>query len=193
MFKAQKEEISQGITKYKITCNERVINYKDWIECLKESTAFIEFFIETLKTSKYESYFWEVKPINKNTLNEDFEFVLLESKTLLKIEADYSSFEQYFKKGKEVVSFSNLGGDAQLIVPTQIGESSNYAHLATFVRKAPMAQVIKFWEKVGEELEKLIGEKTKWLSTAGLGVYWLHVRIDSKPKYFRYTNYKEFK
>ena len=36
----------------------------------------------------------------------------------------------------------------------------------------------------------LIGDEVKWLSTAGMGVYWLHVRVDSRPKYYRYQGYK---
>ncbi|MGB1216866.1 MAG: DUF6940 family protein [Saprospiraceae bacterium] len=30
-----------------------------------------------------------------------------------------------------------------------------------------------------------------WLSTAGLGVYWLHIRMDNRPKYYKHKAYKE--
>lgn len=190
MFEIKEEEIQSGITKYKITKNGTFLSYKDWIAHIKESTEFIEFYINALRSSTYKGYFWEVKPITENGINETFEFVLVDSKTLPNIVANDSSFKKYFKEGEEVITFPNLGGDAQLIVPTQISESSNYNHLATFVRKAPLTQVIHFWEKVAEEYEKLIGTETKWLSTAGLGVYWLHVRVDSRPKYYRFKDYK---
>ena len=36
-------------------------------------------------------------------------------------------------------------------------------------------------------------EETTWLSTSGLGVYWLHVRLDSYPKYYTYRPYKATK
>ena len=29
-----------------------------------------------------------------------------------------------------------------------------------------------------------------WVSTSGLGVYWLHVRLDSYPKYYQHAPYK---
>ncbi len=77
-----------------------------------------------------------------------------------------------------------------MIVPTPVGEESIYNHLASFVRSAPKKQTLEFWKKVGEEYDKKIGQETKWLSTAGLGVYWLHVRIDSRPKYYRFKKYK---
>lgn len=31
-----------------------------------------------------------------------------------------------------------------------------------------------------------------WLSTSGLGVYWLHMRLDRRPKYYTYEPFKEF-
>ena len=114
----------------------------------------------------------------------------MNSSTLPNIIADSSSFKEHFKEEKDVLSFPNLGRDAQLIVPNQISSSSNYNHLATFVKNAPLNQIVNFWKKVGEEYDKLIGTETKWLSTAGLGVYWLHVRIDSRPKYYRFNDYK---
>ena len=143
-----------------------------------------------MKSSSYDGYFWEVKPINGEGINEEFEFVLVESDILPKIEANDSSFKQYFEEKRGVVSFPSLRADAQLIVPTPMGTSSNYKHLASFVRGAPTSQIIEFWKKVGEEYERLIAENIKWLSTAGLGVSWLHVRIDSRPKYYRFKEYK---
>lgn len=29
-----------------------------------------------------------------------------------------------------------------------------------------------------------------WLSTAGMGVSWLHVRLDERPKYYRFQEYR---
>ena len=33
-------------------------------------------------------------------------------------------------------------------------------------------------------------EQPRWLSTAGMGIPWVHVRIDSYPKYYRFPPYK---
>jgi hypothetical protein len=30
-----------------------------------------------------------------------------------------------------------------------------------------------------------------WLSTAGAGVAWLHVRLDDRPKYYGFDEYRE--
>ena len=186
MWKVKEEKLQTNVTKYQILKYEKVISFKDWIDQIKNEQSFIEFYIDILKNSKYKAYFWEVKPITKNKLNVPFEFVLVNSNILPTIKSDDSFFRTYFKDGLEVVSFSNLGGDAQLVVPTQISDLKNYNHLASFMRNCQNNQIVKFWQKVGEIYEQQIGEEVKWLSTAGLGVSWLHVRIDSRPKYYRF-------
>jgi len=85
---------------------------------------------------------------------------------------------------------SALGGDARLVVPTPQGDAGIYTHLASFVRRAPAAQRDAFWQRVGECLAEEIEEGTRWLSTAGGGVSWLHVRIDRRPKYYKYLDYR---
>ena len=190
MYKVTKEEISPEITKYKISENKKTISFRKWISLLKDDVDFVDFFTEILISSKHIAFFWEVKSVDKNKLEVDFEFVLVESNSLPKITADEQTFKKYFKEGQKVVSFSNLGGDAQLVVPTPQIDPSNYAHLAIFVRNAPKDQIRKFWQTTGEVYEQKIGAKTVWLSTAGLGVSWLHIRIDSRPKYYRFQEYK---
>ena len=43
--------------------------------------------------------------------------------------------------------------------------------------------------RLDEDLKKNGG--TKWLSTHGLGVSYLHVRIDKYPKYYSFTEYRK--
>ena len=191
MFKLIKEKLSGQTIKYKISKGQSIITFRDWIRLIKESEEFAEFFINILKDNEFEAFFWEVKPTNFKEIHGEFEFVLVESKTLSNVKADELSFKDYFEKGKDVICFPNLRGDAHLVVPTPVNQVEVYNHLANFVRKASKKQVMKFWQKVGLEYEKLIGENLIWLSTAGLGVYWLHVRIDSRPKYYRFQEYKK--
>ncbi len=35
-----------------------------------------------------------------------------------------------------------------------------------------------------------LNSKPVWLSTAGAGVSWLHVRLDDKPKYYGHAPYR---
>ena len=190
MWKTVEFEVRSGLNKYQIFEGDQVLSFQKWIDYLKESESFVKFYNNILVKSKFEAFFWEVKPIDKKRLQEPFEFVLVNSDSLTKIASDNSFFKKYFEADKAVVAFANLSGDAQLVVPTQIVDVSNYNHIATFVRNCPDHQILQFWKKVGAEYEQQIGTKTKWLSTSGLGVYWLHVRIDSRPKYYQYAQYK---
>jgi hypothetical protein len=40
-------------------------------------------------------------------------------------------------------------------------------------------------------VDEQLGEQPLWLSTAGTGIFWLHVRLDSRPKYYTYQPYRE--
>lgn len=86
--------------------------------------------------------------------------------------------------------FQNLGGDALLIVPAQRGSIECYSHLGAFLREAPSEQKQMLWQAVAGAVQENLSETPKWLSTAGLGVSWLHIRLDSRPKYYNYVPYK---
>ena len=106
---------------------------------------------------------------------------------------DPHTFRDQFKEAqeKDVISFTNLGGDATLLVPTPRTEVDAYGHLAAFVRKAPPSQVDSMWKIIGATVEAAISGRPIWLSTAGGGVAWLHVRIDSSPKYYSHAAYRK--
>jgi len=40
-------------------------------------------------------------------------------------------------------------------------------------------------------MQSRIGDRVVWLSTAGAGVPWLHVRLDDRPKYYHYGPYRQ--
>jgi len=182
--------ITPNITKYQIHQDKKILTFQNWINLMKTSQSFIHFYNDLLKNSKFEAFFWEVKPVTQDTLQDPFEFVLVNSTALKSIKADNLSFKKYFVSNKKVVSFPNLGGDAQLIVPTPDGDITNFSHLANFIRIPYNNTIVEFWEKVATQYEQAIGAQPKWLSTSGLGVHWLHVRIDSRPKYYQFQAYK---
>jgi hypothetical protein len=106
---------------------------------------------------------------------------------------DPSAFENQWASrdvSSGVVTFPNLGGDAALVVPCAIAPLSAYGHIAAFVREAPEAQRHALWQAVGSALEDRLDPRPIWLSTSGLGVSWIHVRLDSHPKYYQYGPYR---
>jgi hypothetical protein len=96
-----------------------------------------------------------------------------------------------------------------------------YAHLANFVRQAPTHQVTGLWQmaasaylealqpsknsnedgsisstgrrKINIKKQKTSSGAAKpvWFSTSGMGVAWLHFRLDQRPKYYTYRAFAE--
>jgi hypothetical protein len=80
-----------------------------------------------------------------------------------------------------VTSFLNLGGDALMVVPCPSNSVpvSAYSSIGPFMKTVSMTEIKAFWQRVGSEAMAHIlrrGEKPTWMSTSGLGVYWLHLR-----------------
>ena len=138
------------------------------------------------------AFYWETPPVNKNIVNRVFEFVEIESHLLEQLTVNKKPFETYFNSANEeqVVAFDNLGGDARLVVPCPGKCNREYPHIAVFIRTAPVEQVTAFWKKVGSEVISALSASNMWISTAGTGVAWLHVRLDSYPKYYSYNEYR---
>ena len=106
--------------------------------------------------------------------------------------SNYYTFAEYFKEpsNSKIMTFSNLGNDAILIVPKPETDHSIYSHLANFVRSRAVDQQQEMWRTVGKSLLQKLSAKPVWLNTAGLGVSWLHIRLDDYPKYYIFEPYR---
>ena len=154
--------------------------------------GFRRFFTEVVLDSGFEAFFWETPPVTLSTLRRPFEFVVVDGGALARLRPDPQPFSKHFaaRPWPEVLSFPNLGGDATLIVPAPVSpDHSCYTHLGNFLRAAPAGQVDRFWQVVGETMQERVSASPLWLSTAGMGVSWLHLRLDSRPKYYRHRPY----
>jgi hypothetical protein len=159
----------------------------------REDEAFRSFFVSLLVNASFPAFRWETPPITTSTAAREFEFVLLDAPGLARA-PDSQAFAKQFRSAKSdrlAIAFPNLGSDAVLVVPCPSGPAAAYVHLAAFVRQAPEAQVHDLWRVVGEAMEARLGTDPIWLSTAGMGVSWLHVRLDSRPKYYGFAPYRE--
>ncbi len=154
------------------------------------SQPFREFWSAGLREVEFDSYCWECPPVSGQTLSQAFECVFVSSPALARMPQDSDAFAEHFRPDGSVVTFGNLGGDAVLVAPCPGGDGKNYSHLASFVATAPASQQDALWQAVGQAMEKRIGASPVWLSTAGLGVAWLHVRLDDRPKYYRHAPYR---
>lgn len=151
---------------------------------------FADWFGALLASSPFPAYFWETPPLAISQLTNQVEFVLTDSPALDGVIADPSPFAAYLDSTKPVVEFANLGNDAVLIVPSSRDCRSSTAHLAEFVRTAPCDLNRALWAAVGDALQPRLSDAPLWCSTSGLGVFWLHIRIDQFPKYYTYAPYR---
>ncbi len=168
----------------------RRLTYDDVLHGWVEDAAFRSWFCDTLAAHPEEAFRWETPPVTASTLTRVFEFIVHASPELVR-RPDPSAFGESFVEHADGVScFANLGGDARLVVPIPMAPHEAYGHLAAFVRKAPRAQTDALWRVVGQQMRAHVNTRPVWLSTAGAGVPWLHVRLDDRPKYYRYAPYR---
>ncbi len=181
-----------GVQRYRITTEGQAISLREVLSLWRESAGFRTFFSAILADTPYLAYRWETPPATAATLGRPFEFVVLDSPSLER-PASSSAFRNQFRGAGagEVIAFPNLGGDGIMVAPVPRDARSSYCHLATFLRNAPDRQKHLLWQRVGEVFEREIGSKPLWLSTAGGGVPWLHVRVDERPKYYGYAPFRD--
>jgi|HubBroStandDraft_2_1064218.scaffolds.fasta_scaffold266240_1 hypothetical protein len=185
--------VGRGV-KISIDRNGREVSFAEAVQLWQDDPDFRTFFSATLAEAPFFAFRWETPPIAMQSATQPFEFVLLDSPEL-DLPADPDAFKQHFDdhaRRNTVVSFPNLGKDAVLVVPYPVGPSSSYSHLGAFVREAPEIQKNALWSLVGRVVKEHLAETPVWLSTAGAGVSWLHVRLDQRPKYYRHSPYRMF-
>lgn len=168
---------------------EKPLRYFDFIKLLQKGKNFRSFFINFLSEVPYRAYHWETPPVTKKSIHQIFDCVIY-NRPQIDLPADPTPFRKYFDHTSKVAIFSNLGKDAQLIAPAPSDQPLNYSHIGTFSRQAPKEQQQTFWKTVGEATERRISTEPLWLNTAGGGVSWLHIRLDSTPKYYLHEPYK---
>lgn len=153
---------------------------------------FRAFWSNSLREVPFDSYCWECPPVTTQSSARSFECVFVSSPLLDEMPPDPEPFAEYFHPECSFVTFESLGRDALLVAPCPAAQGGNFAHLARFIASATDAQISALWRGVGEALDGRIDSDPTWLSTAGLGVSWLHVRLDTRPKYYRHAPYKVF-
>ncbi len=195
MFDASVEIVEPSrIMRYRLTRDGVGLSYSDVLDLWQADAQFRDYYTGLLAASPFSAFRWETPAVTSSTSDQLFQFVLLDTPRFSTRSTDRKTFEDYFTSDDTdsgIVSFMSLGGDAQLIVPSPRTEISAYGHLAAFLRQAPQRQLDAFWRVVSTAVQSRIGEKPLWLNTAGGGVAWLHVRLDSRPKYYGYAPYKD--
>jgi len=174
MLKADAETLHHGrILKVCLRRDTDPLPYAEVIHLWQKDKGFRSLFLSLLADAPYDTFRWETPPVTLTTVQRPFEFVLLDSPGLAAY-PDPTPFADLLHSTtmeEGVTAFPNLGHDAQLVVPGQQGPRSAYGHLAAFTRAAPQPQNHALWKIVGREMERMLGPRPIWLSTAGGGCF----------------------
>jgi len=196
MWTSRSEQLADGRgLRYILEGDSSPVSYAEVLHRWQSDAPFRSVFLALLAAVPFAAFRWETPPLTAATTNQPFEFVVLDSPGLVST-PDPHAFAEHFRgatRNNGVVAFSNLGRDAILVVPCPDPQSlpSAYGHLGAFVRHAPPPQQHALWQRVAETMQQRLGRAPVWLSTAGAGVSWLHVRLDDRPKYYRYGPYRQ--
>jgi len=198
MFALKSRAVSAAITQCWILRNEKQLSFEAFAKLLVESDELDDLMSKAVAESPFEALFFESIPVVGNAAAITlFEFVLVNSPSLAKVQnADVNPFRSHLQAQEgNVARFTNLGGDAELCVPVPNGSISisEFRHIAPFFRASSLEQSREVWKCVGKIMldtwENNSGKK-KWLSTSGLGVFFLHFRWDDQPKYYTFEPYR---
>ena len=211
------ESLSERVHRYTIShrdgTTKRASNGEEgtllrWDEVIglwRTDRTFALFFTAMLAASPFESFFWECPAISSATMSAPFECVTIRANTFAR--ANPADFAEHFTGGAGAATFLSLGGDATLVAPTGLvdaglvgaglvgapGEArASYGHIAAFCRGASESQQLAVWQAVGTALAAHTSapeDRPVWLNTEGSGVPWLHIRMDSRPKYYHHYPY----
>lgn len=182
----------QGV-RVRLEAHGKALSYRRVLSGWRETGASRALFSELLANMPYTAFCWELPPLTRGLLSQPFECVVLDSPGLDR-SADPSPFADRFREAgdERVAVFDNLGGDATLVVPCPRSPEDGWTHLARFVREAPVATEHALWRAVAEAMLARLGTRPVWLNTAGGGVDWVHVRLDKRPKYYAWRDYRQW-
>jgi len=189
MFEFAATKVSKSTFVLNFTHKGQRVTWKSFINLTKNGDkAFVEALRDGFLSTKFNTVFFNCPPLSLKAIDKDFSAAILNAPSLDGIRADPWTFKEKFKGNDMVASFHNLGGDALLISPTPLKDQTNniYSSLGPFIHFAPIEQQVEFWKATAIGLENLVSKRTVWLNTEGSGVYWTHMRLDSRPKYYHY-------
>jgi len=211
MFTYTTEEIPgnyQRVLKHKISKNGKQLTFQEVFDNWSDSHDFRTLFTEIIKNAhdehNFPGVFFESPPVQIKDVDSNYEFVLVKTGAFVsaKAERGFRDFKDKIEDDScrdgelEACSFGNLSGDAKLVIPRgRDGERKQhkYTDIMNFILRGDPKEVDDFWKATGNACKERISDRPMWISTCGTAVDWLHLRLDSRPKYYSYRPYKIMK
>ena len=196
-WRYQKTQIADQVLKFcYLDGDDNLLSFRDvvelWADTHQDGSLFRAFHCQVLTDISFDAYKWETPCVDSSCFTRPFEFVVLNAPRLDRPQ-DPAAFKNQFDLADEsqsIIEFPNIGRNAILVVPTPSGTEVNHCHLASFLRTCSATDESLLWKQVGQSMLDRASRVPVWLSTAGGGVPWLHIRLDDRPKYYGHKAYK---
>lgn len=186
--------VSSGGTIYQLHVDGKPLPLTAFWESV-DSDQFIRGYVAALTQVADEEFYWEHPPFHADDQTDAYEVAIVPAPALRSVRSNPSPFRSHFTSTDRVVHFPNRGGDAVLIVPApellDTGDK-DYATIFRFLQNADEELLVDFFKTafaVARENRPPQGSRA-YLSTHGLGVHWLHARVDGRPKYYHMKEYR---
>lgn len=191
-LRPQITQISARVQRYTLEQQDRPLSFGDLIDRWSFDQAFCHEFTKLLAASPFAAFRWEMPALTPASRLAPAEFVVIDTPAFARRRSDRRTFAEKFDPARNegIVAFANLSGDAHMVVPSPLTSEDDFGHIAAFLRTAGTAQTSAFWQTIGSLMAQQTGTAPVWLNTAGGGVAWLHVRLDSRPKYYQHAPYR---
>lgn len=187
-------KLTANVSSLQLQENGHLLSFAQVIKYWSDSASFREFYTTTLVKHGSKGCFWEHPRLNESTVDQPYECVVTQTDAFGKRTADFRSFARAVSPGRRISVFPNLSGEALLVVPNQPEDNGfNGRDLISFLQSAPAGLIHEFWQTIAREVADAVaaGAPFQYLSTHGLGVLWLHVRLEKRPKYYHHEPYRQ--
>jgi hypothetical protein len=195
-----------------IDSNGNAVSYNTFLDQLETGTALCELLTTTIANKQLQlnrdfsgkgipGFYWECVPVSNATQAKPFEFVLIPC--VFQQPFNSKCFDDKRRKTDGApISFKNLGKDADLIIPTIPTNQHNtsatafqhFRQIGSFMLKEDKQRSTALWKQVArtfkDQLNNINPNHSIWMSTDGRSEAWLHFRLDTKPKYTKYVEFR---
>jgi hypothetical protein len=189
----------RGSLRMQALADGRPARFDDVLAAWRNDEAFCAHWCDTLAALTMDACFWELPPLTPASSGDAFECVMRPAPDLAAAQANAQPFAEHFAQHADpdeaAAVFAGLGRDAMMIAPCPRAPHDVYTHLLAFVRAAPRWQAVAIWPILARTVASVRAAGARrqplWISTSGSGVHWLHLRLDSRPKYYQHTPYTD--
>ena len=182
---------SGNVRTTKVLTQTGTVSRFEFLSALRDESIARDWLTRQLLASADSAIRWEMPAYSEKLTGNPAEFTVIPCASLER-PSDFTSFVgQFTDRSDTVRAFANLRGDATMIVPRRLRSGDHFAHLLGFLRTATAIQIDSLWQLVAAIALDRAADRTVWLSTAGMGVPWLHVRVDDRPKYYAHAPYRD--